>query len=129
MIRLDPTSALPIWKQIEDGMRTLILTGRLAPGAVALSVRELAKDLRVNPATVSRAYQRLTEEGYLTVRRGEGTFISESPPTVSRSEQRRVLRRAANAFVTVLIATGVEEPDAIEEVRKTFRRLHERKRA
>ncbi len=41
------------------------------------SVRELARALRVNPATVSKAYRRLTEAGLLTVRRGEGTFVGE----------------------------------------------------
>jgi GntR family transcriptional regulator len=66
-LEIDPASAVPIWRQIEDGMRRLVASERLAPGSVVPSVRELARALRVNPATVSKAYRRLTEAGLLTV--------------------------------------------------------------
>ena len=78
-LAIDPTDAVPIWKQIEDGVRRLVVAGVLAPGAAVPSVRELARELRVNPATVSKAYQRLTDAGVLEVRRGEGTFVADRP--------------------------------------------------
>ena len=77
-LRIDPADATPIWSQIEEGLRRLVASGALAPGAAVPSVRDLARDLRINPATVAKAYQRLTEAGVLTVRRGDGTYVADS---------------------------------------------------
>ena len=70
MFAINNADPAPIWKQIEEGMRRLIALGALKPEGPVPSVRDLARDLRVNPNTVARAYQRLTEAGVLTVRRG-----------------------------------------------------------
>ena len=72
LLDIDPAAAAPIWRQIEDGMRRLVASGALPVGTAVPSVRELARELRVNPATVSKAYQRLTADGALEVRRGRG---------------------------------------------------------
>lgn len=129
MLRLDAGSAVPIWRQIEDEVRRLIVTGRLPLGTMAPSVRDLAKELQVNPATVSRAYQSLVDQGHLTVRRGEGTFIAEVIPLPSRAEQRRVLTQSAESFVTAALGAGIEETAAIAAIRRAFRRLRARKSA
>src|SRR3954462_13649656 len=93
--RVDPRDAVPIWKQIEDGMRRLVAGGALDPGAAVPSVRDLARDLQVNPMTVSKAYQRLSDAGVLEVWRGEGTFVAEGSPRSSRAERTREMRQAA----------------------------------
>jgi GntR family transcriptional regulator len=54
-LRIDPSDATPIWSQIEEGLRRLVASGALGPGAVVPSVRDLARELRVNPATVAKA--------------------------------------------------------------------------
>ena len=82
-IDVDPADAVPIWRQIEDGVRRLVACGGMRPGEAVPSVRDLARDLRVNPATVAKAYQRLTDEGLLEVRRGEGTFVAAAPSSSS----------------------------------------------
>ena len=79
-LQVNPSDATPIWSQIEEGVRRLVASGALAAGSAVPSVRELARDLRVNPATVAKAYQRLTDAGVLSVRRGEGTFVAQTPP-------------------------------------------------
>jgi DNA-binding transcriptional regulator YhcF (GntR family) len=68
-LRIDPADPRPIWRQIEESVRHLVASGALVAGAPVPSVRDLARDLQVNPATVSKAYQRLTDAG---VRRGSG---------------------------------------------------------
>jgi GntR family transcriptional regulator len=103
-----PADPRPIWSQIEEGMRRLLAAGTLAPGDLVPSVRELATDLRINPATVSKAYQRLVGAGLLEVRRGEGTYVSAAPPTVRKSEQTRLIRHAAMTFASVAITHGAE---------------------
>src|ERR1041384_347014 len=95
MFDIKPADAAPIWRQIEEGMRRLIAVGTLSPGAAVPSVRELARDLRFNPATVARAYQRLTEAGVLSVKRGDGTYVADEPAQLKKSERHEIGRDAA----------------------------------
>jgi GntR family transcriptional regulator len=116
LLRIDPRDAVPIWKQIEDGLRRLVGVGGLRPGQPVPSVRDLARELGVNPMTVSKAYQRLAEAGVLAVRRGEGTFVAAAPPTLNRADRARTLRGAAERYVAVALTTGVSRDEAAREV-------------
>ena len=113
-IQVLPADPRPIWSQIEEGLRRLLASGSLAPGDTVPSVRELATELRVNPATVSKAYQRLVGAGLMEVRRGDGTYVSAAPPAVRKSEQTRVIRQAAMNFASVAITHGAELETARE---------------
>ena len=121
VLDIDPAAAAPIWRQIEDGMRRLVASGNLASGAVVPSVRELAKALRVNPATVSKAYRRLTDAGLLTVRRGEGTFVAELPSTVLSELRRRLLADGAAVYVGVATSVGADRDEAVRAVDESWR--------
>ena len=131
MFAINPADPAPIWKQIEEGMRRLIALGALKAGAPVPSVRDLARDLRVNPNTVARAYQRLTEAGVLAVRRGEGTFVADEPAQPRKSEKLDMLRDAALRFVSAVVAAGANRDEAIEAVEAAYDKLvrEERKRA
>lgn len=120
VLDIDPATAAPIWRQIEDGMRRLVASGNLPSGAVVPSVRELAKALRVNPATVSKAYRRLTDAGLLTVRRGEGTFVAELPSTVLSELRRRLLADGAAAYVGVATSVGADRNEAVRAVEESW---------
>jgi GntR family transcriptional regulator len=122
-LRVDPRDAVPIWRQIEDGVRRLVAAGSLVPGAGVPSVRELAQDLGVNPATVSKAYQRLTDAGLLEVRRGEGTFVSQSPRAVPRAERSRRLRDSALRYAGTALAMGATPAEALDELREALARM------
>src|SRR5438105_15503123 len=104
MFAINAADPAPIWKQIEEGMRRLIALGALKAGAPVPSVRDLAKDLRVNPNTVARAYQRLTEGGVLSVKRGEGTYVADEPPVPRKAERNEALRDAAMRYASTAIA-------------------------
>ena len=116
-LRIDPRDAVPIWKQIEDSVRRMVASGALAPGASVPSVRDLARDLGVNPATVSKAYQGLCDAGVLEVRRGAGTFVAGAPPARLRGERTRELKEAASRYVTVAATIGSDLDEALEHVR------------
>jgi len=127
---INPTDAAPIWRQIEEGMRRMIALGALKPGDTVPSVRELAQSLRVNPNTVARAYQRLTEHGVFAVRRGEGTFVADEPSQPKRSERNEVLRDASNRYASAAISVGASLDDAVDELHNSFDKLvreHRRK--
>lgn len=120
---MNPADAVPIWRQIEEGVRRMIAAGALPAGEIVPSVRELARELRVNPATVSRAYQRLTEGGVLTVRRGEGTFVSENGPSMRKTERRQALREGASRYASLAITSGSNLGEAVRELESAFRTL------
>ena len=130
MFDIHPSSAAPIWRQIEEGMRRMISLGTLQPGAAVPSVRDLARDLRVNPNTVARAYQRLTDAGVFTVRRGEGTFVADAPVQLRKSQRNEALRDAATAYAGTALAVGASLEDATGELESAFERVtreHRRK--
>ena len=123
MFAINPTDAAPIWQQIEEGVRRLISLGALSPGEPVPSVRDLARDLRVNPNTVSRAYQRLTEGGVLVVRRGEGTYVADRPAQARKAERSGKLRDAAMRYASAALALGVPLEEAVTELEASFERL------
>lgn len=123
MFAINPADPAPIWKQIEDGVRRLIALGALKPGAAVPSVRDLARDLRVNPNTVARAYQKLTDVGVLSVRRGEGTYVADTPAQPRKSERSEMLREAANRYAGTAVTAGASLDEAIEELEGSFERL------
>jgi len=130
MFDINPTDAAPIWKQIEEGMRRMITLGTLQPGAAVPSVRDLARELRVNPATVSRAYQRLTDGGVFAVRRGEGTFVADAPAQPKRAHVHDTLRDASLRYASAAISVGATLPAAVGELETSYDRLvseHRRK--
>lgn len=123
MLTLDSRSAVPIWKQIEDEVRRLVAVGTLNQDGPVPSVRELAQQLRVNPATVSKAYQRLCDAGVLVVRRGEGTFVNTSQPSMRRSEKRQALQRAADQFAAQVVTIAATEEEARAALEEALSRL------
>lgn len=130
MFDINPSDAAPIWRQIEEGVRRMIALGTLAAGDPVPSVRELAQQLRVNPNTVARAYQRLTDARVLTVRRGEGTFVSESQPSIRKADRTVALRDAATRYAGSAVAVGATLDEATTELAVSFERLvreHRRK--
>ena len=130
MFAINPADPAPIWRQIEEGVRRLIALGALQPGASVPSVRDLAKDLRVNPNTVARAYQRLAEGGVLSVKRGEGTYVADEQPQPKKAQRNGALREAANRYASTAIAVGSALEDAVDEVETAYERVvreHRRK--
>lgn len=93
MIRLDYRDARPIYEQVRDGLRSLMVTGVLAAGEKLPSVRSLATELAINPNTIQRAYRELESEGYILSVAGKGSFVAQ----VDRlAEQQK--KEALNAF-------------------------------
>ena len=122
-LRVDPAEAAPLWSQIEDGVRRLVASGGLTAGAPVPSVRDLARDLRVNPATVSKAYQHLADAGVLEVRRGDGTYVSTTAPSLSRGERSRALREAALRYASVAATFGASRDESLDELRAAWNEL------
>ena len=74
MIQLNYRDARPIYEQVKDGLRHLVVTGALQAGDKLPSVRALATSLAINPNTIQRAYEALEAEGYVSSVPGKGSF-------------------------------------------------------
>lgn len=77
MIRLNYRDSRPIYEQIVDGIRRLLVSNILKPGDKLPTVRGLASELAINPNTIQRAYRELEAEGYIYSIPGKGSFAAE----------------------------------------------------
>ena len=75
MININFRDSRPIYEQVKDGFRQLILSGVLPRDYKMPSVRELASKLTINPNTIQRAYRELEAEGYICSVPGKGSFV------------------------------------------------------
>ena len=92
IFEINPTSGVPIYRQIVDQVHALVAGGTLRAGDLLPSVRQVASDAAVNPMTVSKAYSRLETEG--VVRRVRGLGMEVLPPSQNGT------RRPAEAAVS-----------------------------
>lgn len=114
MITLNYRDARPIYEQVKDGLRKLIVSGAVADGEKLPSVRQLAAQLAINPNTIQRAYSELEAEGWAVSVPGKGSFAvrAERP----REDKRRAaLERTVRDALRELRAMGLTaaELDAI----------------
>lgn len=115
---LSPNSGVPLYRQLMDQLRVEIFSGRLAPGAMLPSVRQVAQDLEINPMTVSKAYSKLQEEGVLQRVPGLGMRVPEEENDMRQENVRRkvlpmlrsAVKEAARAGLTRSELLSVVEP-------------------
>ncbi|MFR6041860.1 MAG: GntR family transcriptional regulator [Dysosmobacter welbionis] len=87
MLTLNYRDSRPIYGQIKDGLRKLIVTGALAPNEKLPSVRAMAMELAINPNTIQRAYAELEAEGFLYTIPGKGSFAAMGADRRLRREE------------------------------------------
>lgn len=77
MIHLNYRDSKPIYEQIKDGLRRLVVSGAVRTDEKLPSVRELATSLSINPNTIQKAYRELEQEGYIYTIAGKGSYAAE----------------------------------------------------
>ena len=87
MISINYRSGLPIYEQVRDGFRQLILTGVLPAESRMPSVREMASSLAINPNTIQRAYRELEAEGYISSAPGRGSYVCQTDDAARKWRQ------------------------------------------
>src|SRR6478609_6070525 len=111
LIRIEASSGVPITRQIVDQVRSRCASGVLKSGDRLPSVRELARQLAVNQNTILRAYERLTAEGVLELRHGEGTFVADFAKTRHLKRERAALEEDTDRLVRRALTLGLSEDD------------------
>ena len=116
MIQLNYRDARPIYEQVRDGLRHLVVTGALQAGDKLPSVRALASSLAINPNTIQRAYESLETEGYVYSIPGKGSFAA--PRTGVDEERRDRLLGQFDSLTAELLYLGVARDRLIARIRE-----------
>jgi len=86
MFYLDPADPRPLYEQIKEKLKRLIIDGLLTEHSPLPSVRELAVKLAINPNTIQKAYKDLEAEGFIYSKRGKGSFVA----SLGQNNQKRI---------------------------------------
>jgi GntR family transcriptional regulator len=118
ILRIDPDSATPVYRQIVDGLRVALVKGDLAPGDSLPAVRRLALDIGVHFNTVAQAYRELAREGWLHISARGGAQVKErSMPLVSKTEA-ATYRRRIEELIAQIQASGATPSSIARELRR-----------
>lgn len=94
---IDTNSTVPVYRQVVDNLRSLLVEGTLQPGATLPTVRDLGLELGVHFNTIAEAYRLLASEGWLDLKRRRGAVVTEraspAPPPEALANFRRHLRQ------------------------------------
>ncbi|MEW8958081.1 HTH-type transcriptional repressor YtrA [Moorella humiferrea] len=96
LLKVSGENPEPMYQQIINEIRRLILTGELSPGDPLPSIRELAQQLTTSVITTRRAYLELEREGLLTTRQGVGTFVARVDRETARAAARKIVAGLLN---------------------------------
>ena len=114
--RIDPSSRLPIYRQLGNQIREAVARGRLRAGDQLPSVRDLSRMLVVNPNTVARVYTELEREGVLHTRQGLGVFVAEPRADLTKRARKEKLQELLDRFLTEAVYLGFSAEEVVAAV-------------
>ena len=115
------SSGVPIYRQLVDQVEALVAGGRLRPGDVVPSVRQVAAALGVNPMTVSKAWNRLEANGVLDRDRGRGMVVAARREAVSLADRRVEVQPLVDRAVTHALHLGLAPAQLLAMVRESLK--------
>jgi len=121
ILRIDLGSPTPVYRQIVDSLRALLVNGAFAPGERLPTVREMAIDLGINHNTVAEAYRLLAEEGWLDLKRHHGATVILRPTQRAEPARQEDFVQRLRELAARAVADGVDK----EEVAKLLNALAE----
>ena len=121
MLQIDYRDRSPIYEQIKEKMKELIIKGVLKPDERIPSVREQAQSLTINPNTIQKAYKDLEDKGYIYSVRGKGSFVS---PAGQRMDDKKLeeLNQSFDKLVSEMILFGTDKEQIISRIDIIYRR-------
>lgn len=119
MFRLDYGDHRPIYEQIKEKIKFLIIGGNLIPGEKIPSVRELAMEMAINPNTIQKAYKELESEGYIHSQKAKGYFVS--PRSETEKEDCGELITKFTEAASELYYRGKTEEELIALIRNIYK--------
>ena len=124
-IQINPHSGVPVYRQIIDQVKFMVSGGALSKGDQLPSIRDLARQLTINPTTIAKAYEIMANEGLVEKQAGKGVFITDFSKALNKAEKEQKIRELARQLVVEAnqmgLTSGVimrligEEMDNIQE--------------
>ena len=113
MFQLDTSDRRPLYEQIKERFKELIIGGVLKENDKIPSVRELAMMLAINPNTIQKAYKELENEGYIYSLQARGSFVAKHTEVSENSTCRKAAMSNLDTVLKELMFLGAE-PDEIK---------------
>ena len=123
-LHINTASRLPIYQQLAHQIREAIARGELQPEAGLPSVRQLSRELVVNPNTVARAYTELEREGLLVSRPGRGIYVAQPRNDLTRAARDRRLTEQLDHWLTGAVHLGYSADQVLKLVTQRVRQFH-----
>ena len=123
-LHVDTASRLPIYQQLAQQIREAIARGELEPAVGLPSVRQLSRELVINPNTVARAYRELEQAGVVVKRSTAGTFVSDAGSPLARRERLKILTERIDALLAEAHQMNIDVDEVIALLRQRDETLH-----
>ncbi len=123
-LHISTASRVPIYQQLAQQIREAIARGELQPEASLPSVRQLSRELVVNPNTVARAYTELEREGLLISRPGRGVYVAQPRNDLTRAARDRRLIEQLDRWLTEAVHLGYAADEVLRLVAQRVREFH-----
>src|SRR5215469_4867849 len=107
LVKIDLSSTIPVYQQIADQIRAMLVAGNFKAGERLPTVRQIAVDLGVNHNTVAEAYRNLAEEGWLSLERGRGALVVSRSTPVANPKVRNAFAQRLRNLIAQVRAAGV----------------------
>ena len=120
-IIINNSSMKPIYEQIMDQIKAMVLEGTLAEQTALPSVRLLAKDLQISALTVKKAYDALEEEGFVITIHGKGSYIAPATPNLLQEERRKAVESKMELLIREALGCGMKK----SEIQQVFELIME----
>ncbi len=121
--RLDFEPGIPIYEQVVYAAKRAVVSGQMRPGDTFPSVRELSRELKINPNTAHKVVLHLVSEGILEVRPGIGTLVA-APRVSAASERSRLVGRELEQLVVEALRLGLRLDDVAEALSDHWQKLN-----
>ena len=116
-IILNHSSMVPIYEQLEEQIKSTIISTELKEGEALPSVRTLASELRISALTVKKAYDRLEEERFVVTVHGKGTYVATTDKEMAMEARRRAVEEDFIKSVDKAKSVGMSDEDILAVVK------------
>lgn len=116
-IILNHSSMVPIYEQLMEQIKSDIIQSELKEGEALPSVRTLAGELRISALTVKKAYDKLEEEGFVTIVHGKGTYVSASDKQLALEARQKAIEDDFDKVIDRALSMGMKKEEISEVVK------------
>jgi GntR family transcriptional regulator len=113
LFQIDAASRSPIYRQLAQQIREAVARGCLAPESRLPSVRDLSRQLVINPNTVARVYTELERDGVLNTRPGLGVFVAQPRNDLTKKARKDRLTALADQLLTEAVHLGFSAEESL----------------